>query len=157
DAVARALRGYKEINLRAMRLLAPGGHLCTFSCSYHVGPDLFREMLESAAADAGRPLRWVEWRGQAADHPAVLQIPETAYLKGAIVQAVGASEAGTLGELGDLLARDVERAERAAPVAVPVRSTRREEAEGCRERVQPAGVVQRDARPEALDAVEPEG
>lgn len=88
DAVERALRGYKEINLRAMRLLAPGGHLCTFSCSYHVGPDLFREMLESAAADAGRPLRWVEWRGQAADHPAVLQIPETAYLKGAIIQAV---------------------------------------------------------------------
>ena len=88
DAIERALRGYKEINLRAMRLLAPGGHLCTFSCSYHVGPDLFREMLEAAAADAGRPLRWVEWRGQAADHPAVLQIPETAYLKGAIIQAM---------------------------------------------------------------------
>ena len=88
DAVARALRGYKEINLRAMRLLAPGGYLCTFSCSYHIGPALFREMLESAAADAGRPFRWVEWRGQAADHPAIVQIPETAYLKGAVLEAL---------------------------------------------------------------------
>jgi 23S rRNA (cytosine1962-C5)-methyltransferase len=88
DAVGHALSGYKEINLRAMRLLSPGGHLLTFSCSYHVAPALFREMLEAAAADAGRPLRWVEWRGAAADHPEVLQIPETAYLKGAILQAV---------------------------------------------------------------------
>jgi len=88
DAVEKALRGYKEINLRAMRLLAPGGYLCTFSCSYHIGPDLFRAMLESAAADAGRPMRWVETRGQAEDHPAIVQIPETSYLKGAILQAV---------------------------------------------------------------------
>lgn len=88
DSVAQALRGYKEINLRAMRLLSPGGHLCTFSCSYHVGPDLFREMLEEAAADAGRPMRWIEARGQAADHPVISQIPETGYLKGAILQAL---------------------------------------------------------------------
>ncbi|HEX6940020.1 MAG TPA: class I SAM-dependent rRNA methyltransferase [Longimicrobiales bacterium] len=87
SALESALRGYKEINLRAMRLLAPGGHLCTFSCSYHVNEALFREMLESAAADAGRPVRWIEARGQAADHPVVLQIPETGYLKGAILQA----------------------------------------------------------------------
>ncbi|HEX7120307.1 MAG TPA: class I SAM-dependent rRNA methyltransferase [Longimicrobiales bacterium] len=88
SAVESALRGYKEINLRALRLLAPGGHLCTFSCSYHVGDALFREMLERAAADAGRPIRWIEARGQAADHPVILQIPETGYLKGAIVQAL---------------------------------------------------------------------
>lgn len=88
DSVAQALRGYKEINLRAMRLLSPGGYLCTFSCSYHVGPDLFREMLEEAAADAGRPMRWIEARGQAPDHPVIVQIPETGYLKGAILQAV---------------------------------------------------------------------
>lgn len=87
DNLKAALRGYKEINLRAMRVLAPGGHLLTFSCSYHVGRDHFREMLESAAADAGRPMRWIETRGQAADHPEILQIPESGYLKGAILQA----------------------------------------------------------------------
>jgi 23S rRNA (cytosine1962-C5)-methyltransferase len=88
DAVDAALRGYKELNLRALRILAPGGTLCTFSCSYHMSPWLFREMLESAAADAGRPVRWIEWRGQAPDHPEILQIPESAYLKGAILQAI---------------------------------------------------------------------
>jgi 23S rRNA (cytosine1962-C5)-methyltransferase len=88
DAVEPALRGYKELNLRALRILSPGGILCTFSCSYHLGPWLFREMLESAAADAGRPIRWLEWRGQAADHPELVQVPESAYLKGAVLQAV---------------------------------------------------------------------
>jgi 23S rRNA (cytosine1962-C5)-methyltransferase len=88
DAVDAAMRGYKDLNLRAMRLLAPGGHLCTFSCSYHVGALLFRTMLEDAAADAGRPLRWIETRGQSADHPQIIQIPESSYLKGAILQAV---------------------------------------------------------------------
>jgi len=88
DAVERALRGYKEINLRAMRLLAPGGHLLTFSCSHHVSESAFRSMLEAAAADAGRPMRWIEARGQAADHPAIVQIPESSYLKGAVLQAV---------------------------------------------------------------------
>jgi 23S rRNA (cytosine1962-C5)-methyltransferase len=86
DAVEAALRGYKELNLRALRILQPGGVLCTFSCSYHMTPWLFREMLESAAADAGRPVRWIEWRGQAADHPELLQVPESAYLKGAVLQ-----------------------------------------------------------------------
>ena len=86
DALEKAFRGYKEINLRALKLLSPGGLLCTFSCSYHMTAPLFREMLESAAADAGRPEKLVEWRGQAADHPEVLQIPETAYLKGAILR-----------------------------------------------------------------------
>ena len=88
DALDRALRGYKEINLRALKLLAPGGLLCTFSCSFHVSAALFREMLESAAADAGRAVRWREWRGQSLDHPEILQIPESAYLKGAILQVV---------------------------------------------------------------------
>jgi 23S rRNA (cytosine1962-C5)-methyltransferase len=88
DAVNTALRGYKEINLRAMRLLAAGGCLCTFSCSYHVGRARFEAMIQDAAADAGRPMRWLERRGQAADHPDVIQIPESGYLKGAILQAV---------------------------------------------------------------------
>jgi 23S rRNA (cytosine1962-C5)-methyltransferase len=88
DALDRALRGYKELNLRALKILNPGGILCTFSCSYHVSPWHFREMLASAAADAGRPVRWLEWRGQAADHPELLQVPESAYLKGAILQVV---------------------------------------------------------------------
>jgi 23S rRNA (cytosine1962-C5)-methyltransferase len=88
DAVDAALRGYKELNLRALRILAPGGVLCTYSCSYHLTPWLFREMLESAAADSGRPVRWLEWRGQSSDHPELLQVPESAYLKGAVLQAV---------------------------------------------------------------------
>jgi 23S rRNA (cytosine1962-C5)-methyltransferase len=86
DAVDAALRGYKELNLRALRVLNPGGTLCTFSCSYHLSTWLFRRMLESAAADSGRPVRWIEWRGQAADHPEILQIPESSYLKGAVLQ-----------------------------------------------------------------------
>jgi 23S rRNA (cytosine1962-C5)-methyltransferase len=88
SSLGRAIRGYKEINLRGMRLLAPGGHLLTFSCSYHVGSSAFRAMLESAAADSGRAMRWVCPLGQAADHPVILQIPETGYLKGALLQAV---------------------------------------------------------------------
>jgi 23S rRNA (cytosine1962-C5)-methyltransferase len=88
DAVSQAVRGYKELNLRALRLLVPGGHLCTFSCSFHVDATLFREMLWSAAADSGRTVRWVEARGQALDHPEIVQIPETSYLKGAILQAI---------------------------------------------------------------------
>lgn len=88
EAVKQALRGYKEVNLRAMRLLEPGGHLCTFSCSFHISTAMFRQMLEEAAADAGRPMRWVETRGQAPDHPEIIQVPESSYLKGAILQAV---------------------------------------------------------------------
>jgi 23S rRNA (cytosine1962-C5)-methyltransferase len=88
DAVKQALRGYKEVNLRAMRLLKPGGHLCTFSCSFHVDAVMFREMLQDAAADSGRRMRWIETRGQAIDHPEIVQIPESIYLKGAILQAV---------------------------------------------------------------------
>jgi 23S rRNA (cytosine1962-C5)-methyltransferase len=84
----RARRAYKEINLRAMKLLNPGGVLITCSCSYHLSRELFEETLRSAAADAGRTVRVREWRGQAADHPEVLTIPETRYLKCAVLERV---------------------------------------------------------------------
>jgi 23S rRNA (cytosine1962-C5)-methyltransferase len=76
-----ALRGYKELNLRALKMLRPGGILVTCSCSYHVSQLSFLEMLASAALDARRTLRLLEIRGQARDHPVLLNIPETAYLK----------------------------------------------------------------------------
>jgi 23S rRNA (cytosine1962-C5)-methyltransferase len=80
-AVERALAGYKEINLRALRLLAPGGHLVTCSCSYNVSESLFLEMLRDAAVDARRSMMLVEKRMQARDHPVLLAVPETYYLK----------------------------------------------------------------------------
>ena len=76
-----ALRGYKELNLRALKMLRPGGILVTCSCSYHVSQSSFLEMLADAALDAHRTLRLLEVRGQAKDHPILLNIPETAYLK----------------------------------------------------------------------------
>lgn len=85
-SVAGALRGYKDINLRAMRLLAPGGLLYTASCSYHVTKPMFLEMLRDAAADSGRRVILREITGQPVDHPEVLTIPETGYLKGALLE-----------------------------------------------------------------------
>jgi 23S rRNA (cytosine1962-C5)-methyltransferase len=76
-----AIRGYKELNLRALKMLRPGGILVTCSCSYHVSQGSFLEMLSSAALDAHRTLRLIEVRGQAKDHPVLLNVPETAYLK----------------------------------------------------------------------------
>ena len=76
-AVEAALRGYKEINLRALRLLNPGGVLITCSCSYHVGEELFLDMLAEAARDAGRAVQIVEKRAQSRDHPILLTVPET--------------------------------------------------------------------------------
>jgi 23S rRNA (cytosine1962-C5)-methyltransferase len=76
-----ALRGYKELNLRALKMLRPGGILVTCSCSYHVSQSNFLEMLADAALDAHRSLRLLEVRGQARDHPILLNIRETAYLK----------------------------------------------------------------------------
>ncbi len=76
-----ALRGYKELNLRAMKMLRPGGVLVTCSCSYHVSQADFLGVLADAARDAHRTLRVVEVRGQAKDHPILLNVPETAYLK----------------------------------------------------------------------------
>jgi 23S rRNA (cytosine1962-C5)-methyltransferase len=83
-----ALRGYKEINLRAMRLLSPGGMLFTASCSFHLTKSLFLEMLEDAAADSGRRLAIRELRGQPLDHPEIITIPESGYIKGAVLEAM---------------------------------------------------------------------
>jgi 23S rRNA (cytosine1962-C5)-methyltransferase len=88
EALAGALRGYNEINLRAMKLLSPGGVLVTCSCSYHVDTPAFLDMLRSAAADARREFRLLELRTQAADHPILLAAKETQYLKCAILEAV---------------------------------------------------------------------
>jgi 23S rRNA (cytosine1962-C5)-methyltransferase len=76
-----ALRGYKELNLRALKMLRPGGILVTCSCSYHVDQASFLEMLAEAALDARRTLRLIEIREQAKDHPVLLNVPETGYLK----------------------------------------------------------------------------
>jgi 23S rRNA (cytosine1962-C5)-methyltransferase len=87
-ALPAALRGYKEVNLRAMRLLAPGGLLFTASCSYHLTKPLFLEMLAEAAADSGRRIAVREIRGQPLDHPELLTVPETGYIKGALLEAL---------------------------------------------------------------------
>jgi 23S rRNA (cytosine1962-C5)-methyltransferase len=76
-----ALRGYKELNLRALKLLRPGGILVTCSCSYHISPAAFLEVVADSARDVHRNLRLLENRGQAKDHPILLNVPETAYLK----------------------------------------------------------------------------
>ena len=76
-----ALRGYKELNLRALKMLRSGGTLVTCSCSYHVSHSTFLEMLAAAAVDAHRTVCILEFRGQAKDHPILLNIPETSYLK----------------------------------------------------------------------------
>ena len=81
DAVEKAWRGYKEINLRALQILEPGGCLVTCSCSYHVDEAAFEEIVWSAAVDAGATVTVVEKRRQARDHPIVLGVPETYYLK----------------------------------------------------------------------------
>ncbi len=87
SALRQALRGYREINLRAMRALAPGGTLVTASCSFHVRRSEFLDMLAQAAADSGRRLTLLHMLGQGIDHPEVLTIPETGYLKGAVLRA----------------------------------------------------------------------
>jgi 23S rRNA (cytosine1962-C5)-methyltransferase len=76
-----AMRGYKEMNLRALKMLRPGGILVTCSCSFHVSEQEFLAMLASGAADARRTIKILEKRGAAKDHPAVVTIPETGYLK----------------------------------------------------------------------------
>ena len=87
-AVPTALRGYKELNLRALKMLRPGGILVTCSCSFHVSEAEFLDMQGAAANDAGRRVRILEKRGQALDHPVLLNVPETAYLKCAICQVL---------------------------------------------------------------------
>ncbi len=84
--VETATRGYKELNLRALKMLRRGGILVTCSCSFHVSESEFLEMVGSAAADAGRRVRLLEKRGAAVDHPVLINVPETAYLKCLICQ-----------------------------------------------------------------------
>jgi 23S rRNA (cytosine1962-C5)-methyltransferase len=83
-----AMKGYHTINRRAMELLRPGGYLITCSCSYHMEREMFRELLANAAQQAGRELRLIETRSQAPDHPVLLAMPETDYLKCFVLQAV---------------------------------------------------------------------
>jgi len=82
--VTRATRGYKDINMLGMRLLRPGGILCTFSCSGLVSPDLFQKVLFGASLDVGRQVRIIERLAQASDHPVLLTFPESGYLKGLV-------------------------------------------------------------------------
>ena len=86
SAVSSAIRGYKEINLRAMKMITPGGYLITCSCSQHVLPDMFRNMVLDAAKDAKVLLRLVEFRTQGKDHPILPYASETQYLKCGIYQ-----------------------------------------------------------------------
>ncbi|MGC8549538.1 MAG: class I SAM-dependent rRNA methyltransferase [Acidobacteriaceae bacterium] len=81
-----AIRGYKELNLRALKMLAPGGGLVTCSCSHHVSLAEFTDVVRAAAGDAGRRVRLVERRSASSDHPVILNIPETEYLKCLILE-----------------------------------------------------------------------
>jgi 23S rRNA (cytosine1962-C5)-methyltransferase len=87
-SVEAAARGYKEINLRALKMLATGGHLVTCTCSYHMTEPLFLEVLAEAARDARRRVQLVERRTQAHDHPVLLGVPETLYLKCVVARAL---------------------------------------------------------------------
>jgi 23S rRNA (cytosine1962-C5)-methyltransferase len=88
DSIAAAHRGYKEINLRALKILEPGGFLLTCSCSYHVTEPLFLQILAEAANDAHKSIVVVERRTQAQDHPILLTMPETHYLKCLVVRTL---------------------------------------------------------------------
>lgn len=87
-SIPNALAGYKEINLRAMRLLAPGGYLITCSCSYNISEELFAEMIHEASVDSRTPVAIVEKRMQGRDHPVVVGVPETYYLKCFILRRI---------------------------------------------------------------------
>jgi 23S rRNA (cytosine1962-C5)-methyltransferase len=87
-SVPNAMAGYKEINLRAMRLLSPGGYLVTCSCSYNVTEDMFAEVIHQASADSHTPVSMVEKRTQGRDHPVLIGVPETYYLKCFILRRV---------------------------------------------------------------------
>lgn len=82
--VRKAARGYKDINLLAIKLITAGGILFTFSCSGHLGPDLFKKIVADAALDAGRHVQVVRYLGQSGDHPVALPFPEGSYLKGLV-------------------------------------------------------------------------
>jgi len=87
-SVRSAMRGYKEINLRALKLLNPGGVLITCSCSYHMSEEMFVALIAEAAVDARRRVQLVAKRTQARDHPVLLGVPETYYLKCVIVRVI---------------------------------------------------------------------
>ncbi len=87
-SVPNAMAGYKEINLRAMRLLSPGGYLVTCSCSYNVSEDMFAEVIHQASIDSRTPVALVEKRTQGRDHPILVGVPETYYLKCFILRRV---------------------------------------------------------------------
>ncbi|WP_123039801.1 class I SAM-dependent rRNA methyltransferase [Cohnella candidum] len=91
-AVTGACRGYKDINLQAMKLLNEGGFLVTASCSYHVRPDLFLETIQEAARDAGKTLRLIEWQGAGRDHPRLAGVEEGHYLKFGIFEVRSRTE-----------------------------------------------------------------
>ena len=86
--VKSGMRGYKEINLRALKLLNPGGVLVTCTCSYHISEQMFLEIIADAALDARRRVQIVEKRGQSSDHPVLLGVPETHYLKCMIARVI---------------------------------------------------------------------
>ena len=86
--VKSGARGYKEINLRALKLLHPGGVLVTCSCSYHISEQLFLEIIADAALDARRRVQLIEKRGQSGDHPVLLGVPETHYLKCVLARVI---------------------------------------------------------------------
>ncbi len=88
DSVPAAERGYKEINLRALKILRPGGYLVTCSCSYHLHESLFLSIVAEAAVDARRTVAVVERQSQARDHPILLTMPETHYLKCLTIRAI---------------------------------------------------------------------
>jgi len=87
-SIKAAARGYKEINLRAMKLLNPGGVLVTCTCSYHMSEQMFLEIIGDAGLDSHRRLQIIEVRGQSSDHPVLMGVPETHYLKCVIVRVV---------------------------------------------------------------------
>jgi 23S rRNA (cytosine1962-C5)-methyltransferase len=86
SALANALRGYKEINLRAMQRLVPGGVLATYSCSHHVTAEVFRDVIAEAAHDAKRKVQVLEFCHQPPDHPVLITMPESEYLRGYILR-----------------------------------------------------------------------
>jgi 23S rRNA (cytosine1962-C5)-methyltransferase len=88
ESIPAAQRGYKEINLRAFKILRPGGYLVTCSCSHHIGEPLFLQIVAEAANDAHRTVVVVERRTQSRDHPILLTLPETHYLKCLILRVL---------------------------------------------------------------------
>ncbi len=88
DSLPAAIRGYKEINLRAIKILKPGGYLVTCSCSHHLSEAMFLQLIAEAATDAERAITIVERRTQAMDHPILLTMPETHYLKCMILRTL---------------------------------------------------------------------